>query len=176
MDNNDDEQQLRSEARRHAPRPSALHDEAILRAARNKAGQKKVQRPQRRWLMVGAGLAASLFLAVGVLQISSTIVPDTDRSGRGTDAAAWPSENIELASPPTEFRWSEQADGSRYQVRLHNDAAEQLWESEWVSTPHISIDDSTVELLARGKRYFWVVNVEGNVTNQSMGPYWFRIK
>lgn len=176
MDNKDDDLQLRTQAERHAPRPSASHDEIILRAAKAKASKKNVKRPQRRWLMAGAGLAASVVLAVGLLQIQTTIPPHSDRSARGTDATVWPSENVELSSPPTELRWSEQAGGSRYQARLHNDAAELLWSSEWVSATRVSVDEQTAALLTTGERYFWIVDVEGSVANNSMGPYWFRIK
>ncbi|MCH9695217.1 MAG: hypothetical protein K0U72_11975 [Gammaproteobacteria bacterium] len=176
MDNDDDDLQLRAEAKRHAPRPSAAHDEAVLSAARAKARHKKPRRPQRRWLMAGVGLAASVFLAIGLLQTQSTVVPDVDRSGGGADAAAWPSGNVELSSQPTEFRWSEQGDDSRYRLRLHNDAAELLWESDWVLTAQVSVDEEVAALLSSGERYFWIVNVEGSMSNPSMGPYWFRIQ
>jgi hypothetical protein len=174
----DEDDQLRETLLRGTPRPSAAHDQLILDAARKKAaGTRRTKARPQNWIMVGAGLAASVVLAMVIWQSPMTDSPPIDAGVRGAgELAVWPAENTLLAAEPDEFRWAAQAGAERYRIRLHNDSAELVWTSDWVLDNRQPAPVVADLMFARGARYFWVVEVDGSASRQSLGPYWFRIE
>ncbi|MEM7610614.1 MAG: hypothetical protein AAF270_02975 [Pseudomonadota bacterium] len=175
MDNSDDQalrQRLEGVIRQAAPKPSAGHDKAILDAAEHYAAKHKplLLRPH-------FALAATALLAVAIWQAGifhDAAQPTTQRSAG--QAIVWPLDNATLDASPTRLSWPTQASANGYRVTIYDDAANSLFESEWLDANEYVLPTSAANAIKQTGRYFWIVELQGTSANTRLGPYWFTIE
>lgn len=164
---------LKAAMREAAPTATSAHDEAILANAARIAEQR---RTRRRWMAPSFGLAATALLAVGLWQTQFRTTDDSDYVQRSNQSTAIvPLDGATVSSVPSEFRWDNVPGASVYRVTLFDDSATQLWQSEWISSEVFSPDAEQSSQLEPGKRYFWLVETQGENAVPRFGPYWFSI-
>ena len=173
-----DDKLLRDSITRHAPRPSAAHNEAVMAAARANAARTRHSRlVERNRTWSGIGIAAVIVLAVGIWQLApdETVI---DNSVRGDDPAAeiLPADNASLSVAPQEFRWTEVAGARRYKMKMYDGSATLLWESDWTDATKLTLPATAANQVTPGSSYFWTVELEGNGSRRSLGPYWFQVE
>lgn len=175
-DYENNEPSLREQVLRNAPQPSAAHDELVMHAARVRAAAQRRSRQRRARYRGLLALAASIVVAVGVWQVVPVDVADESVMRNDADSLAWPSGNATLEALPAAFHWQAPPGARRFRVTLYDDAAQELWQSEWLDAPRMATSMLQAALPNTEARYFWVVELDGTTTRQSLGPFWFRLE
>ncbi len=174
----DDESRLKQQLLKLAPKPSAQHNDNVMRAAEAKA--KKVaalRQPKRgtaRWFVSGLGIAASIVLAAIITWPPGNESPlvTAERGGRIADVV--PVDGATVHTTPSRFEWPASAETRQYQLNVYSDAAELLWSSAPLTDTTWNVGDELN--LSKGARYFWVVDLLESPGGKSIGPFWFSIE
>jgi hypothetical protein len=132
----------------------------------------EAQRPARRRRFWG-GLAAAA--AVVIVAVAGLWPRGGEIATRGPGFATRPVDGAVLAAPPRQLEWPAQLGARRYRVTLHRGDGTRLWEAPPVDDPRLEIPTEVVTALAPGRSGYWVVDVEGPVRRQRLGPFWFEV-
>lgn len=171
--NSGGDERLRAALGSAAPKPSAAHNDSIMKAAREKAAARGRAGNAGWRLMPGLGIAATMVLAIAIVWLLRIEEPSIGLERGGVTEGVVPEDGAVLEMMPARFEWPAAADGS-YQLNIYNDAAILLWQSEALSEPVLVVTDEPA--LEGGARYFWVVERLDSAGAASLGPYWFSIQ
>ena len=171
--NSPGDERLRAALGSAAPKPSAAHNESIMKAAREKAAARGRAGNTGWRLTPGLGIAATTVLAIAIVWLLRFEEPTIGLERGAVTEGIVPADGAVLEMTPARFEWPAVAEGS-YQLNVYSDAAILLWQSETLSEPALVVTDELD--LEGGARYFWVVERLDSAGAASLGPYWFSIR
>ena len=90
------------------------------------------------------------------------------------DGVVDPPAGARLDQPPKTLRWPRQTGAWSYRPILHDASGEVVWQGPWDAANRCELPTAVIEKLDAG-RWFWTVEVEGEVERPRLGPWVFEI-